>query len=189
MVEWARGDKSCRHGRANLEETSMSESPVTYTLTNGVALIQMDDGKANALSYEMLTALNEALDRADAEAQSVVLAGRPGRFCAGFDLKTMTASPNSVVELLTAGSHLMMRLYGFPLPVIIACSGHAIAGGALLTDCGDIRIGIEGDFRLGMKWPSRCALFSGSKWHGHASLRRRCQKPLWGLVSTPAQRL
>ena len=128
----------------------MSESPVTYTLTNGVALIQMDDGKANALSYEMLTALNEALDRADAEAQSVVLAGRPGRFCAGFDLKTMTASPESAVELLTAGSQLMMRLYGFPLPVIIACSGHAIAGGALLTNCGDIRIGIEGDFRLGL---------------------------------------
>ena len=76
----------------------MSESPVTYTLTNGVALVQMDDGKANALSYEMLTALNTALDRADAEAQSVVLAGRPGRFCAGFDLKTMTASPESAVE-------------------------------------------------------------------------------------------
>ena len=58
-----------------------------------------------------------------------------------------------------------------------------------MTNCGDIRIGIEGDFRLGLnevaiKMP---LLSSGSKWHGHASPRRRCQKPLWGWLYTSAE--
>ena len=128
----------------------MADSPVHYTHTNGVAVIQMDDGKANALSYSMLDALTAALDRAESEANAVILTGRPGRFCAGFDLKTMSASPESAVQLLTRGSEVMMRLYGFSLPVVVACSGHAIAGGVLLNNCGDVRIGIEGDFRLGL---------------------------------------
>jgi enoyl-CoA hydratase len=128
----------------------MSDGLVTYENRDGVAIIQMDDGKVNALSYEMLSALAEALDRADAEAKAIVLVGRPGRFCAGFDLKTMMASPESAIKLLTVGSDLFMRLYGSAIPVVIACSGHAVAGGALLTLCGDVRIGLEGDFKVGL---------------------------------------
>ena len=128
----------------------MSNGLVTYELRDGVAVIQMDDGKVNALSHEMLKALDGALDQAAGEARAVVLAGRPGRFCAGFDLKTMMASADSAVNLLRAGADVMMRIYGFELPVIVACSGHAIAGGALLNLCGDVRIGLKGDFKVGL---------------------------------------
>ena len=41
-------------------------------------------------------------------------------------------------------------LCGFKLPVIIACTGHAVAGGALLALCGDVRIGAAGDFKMGL---------------------------------------
>ena len=45
---------------------------------------------------------------------------------------------------------MFMRVYGFPCPVIAACTGHALAGGALLLLCADVRIGTRGDFKLGL---------------------------------------
>src|SRR5580698_201502 len=103
-----------------------------YGLEGTTALIQMDDGKANALSAAMIAELVEALTRAEKEARAVVLSGRPDRFCAGFDLKVMMSSPEAARGLLTGGVELLMRLYGSPLPIVIACTGHALAGGALV---------------------------------------------------------
>ena len=59
--------------------------PATVEIQNGIALIRMDDGKANAINFEMLAALNNALDQAEAGAKAIVLAGREGRFSGGFD--------------------------------------------------------------------------------------------------------
>jgi len=123
---------------------------VQYQLEGEVAVISMDDGKANALSHEILAALDEALDRAEQEAKAVVLAGRPGRFSAGFDLKTMTSSPENARALLKRGGEVYMRLFALPMPLVIACTGHALAGGCLTLLCGDVRIGVEGPFKLGM---------------------------------------
>lgn len=128
----------------------MSEEIVDYTISGSIAFITMDDGKVNALSHPMIEALHKALDRAEAEADAVVLAGRPGRFSAGFDMRVMTAGPDAVRELLTAGSELLLRIYGFPKPVVMAGTGHAIAGGVLLLATGDTRIGVRGDFKLGL---------------------------------------
>lgn len=122
----------------------------SYELRDGVALITMDDGKANALSHAMLAELNEALDRAEKEASAVVLTGREGKFCAGFDLRTMMAGIDSARELLRVGAELYLRLYSFPLPVVAACNGHAMAGGALLLLVCDTRIGAEGAFKIGL---------------------------------------
>ncbi len=123
---------------------------VNYELRGSVAIISMDDGKVNALNYESIDALMQALERAESEASTVVFAGRAGRFSAGFDLKLMMAGPDAAVNLLRKGCDLFMRLYSFPLPTIIACTGHAVAGGVLLVLCGDYRIGINGDFKLGL---------------------------------------
>src|SRR5688572_28155075 len=110
----------------------------------------MDDGKANALSQPMIDALREALARAEKEASAMVLAGRPDRFCAGFDLKVMLASPQSAAALLTAGADLLLSLYGSPIPIVMACTGHALAGGALVVLTGDYRIGTAGAFKIGL---------------------------------------
>ena len=122
----------------------------TYTLEGKVATVVMDDGKANALSQPMIQALREAITRAESEASALVLAGRPERFCAGFDLRVMMAGPAQAVELLTAGSGLLLALYGCPLPVVIACTGHALAGGALVVLTGDYRVGATGAFKIGL---------------------------------------
>jgi enoyl-CoA hydratase len=125
--------------------------PVTrYELEGTTALIVMDDGKANALSDVMIAELGDALARAEKEASAVVLAGRPDRFCAGFDLKVMMSSPDAARALLRSGADLLMKLYGSRLPIVAACTGHALAGGALVLLTADVRVGAAGAFRIGL---------------------------------------
>ena len=123
---------------------------VSYTLENKVAVLTMDDGKANALSRPMLDALTAALARAEAEASAVVLAGRPERFCAGFDLRVMMSGPDAAKDLLRTGAALFMKLYGSSVPLVIACTGHALAGGALVVLTGDYRVAAAGEFKIGL---------------------------------------
>lgn len=123
---------------------------VGYELVDGVAVLTMDDGKANAISHAMLDQLGAALDRAEGEARSLVLAGRDGRFSAGFDLKVMTGSPEGTQGLVTAGARFLTRLYGFDRPTVAACTGHALAAGALLLLACDTRIGAEGPAKIGL---------------------------------------
>ncbi|AKF05103.1 crotonase/enoyl-CoA hydratase family protein [Sandaracinus amylolyticus] len=125
---------------------------VTYEARGAVAVIRMDDGRANAMSNAWIEAMGAALDRAekDAAIKALVIAGRPGRFSAGFDLKVMMSGPEAARSLVRDGAHVMMRVLELRLPVVMAASGHAIAGGLLLAACGDRRIGITGDFKLGL---------------------------------------
>jgi enoyl-CoA hydratase len=125
-------------------------APIQYRLDGDVAVITLDDGKANALTPSSLVALGAALDRVEAEAQAVVITGRPGRFSAGFDLKIMLSGVDPARALLHQGAGVFMRLYGFPRPVVMACTGHALAGGCLTLLCGDVRVGARGAFKLGM---------------------------------------
>ncbi|MBL9017430.1 MAG: crotonase/enoyl-CoA hydratase family protein [Myxococcales bacterium] len=122
----------------------------SYALDGKIAVITMDDGKANALSVEMIDALLAALAKAETEASAVVLAGRPDRFCAGFDLRVMMSGPEQAKALLGRGSDLLLKLFGLPLPLVIAATGHALAGGALVVLTGDTRIGAQGAYKLGL---------------------------------------
>jgi enoyl-CoA hydratase len=115
-----------------------------------VAVITIDDGKANALSHAVIDAIDNALDEAASDANAVVLAGRPGRFSAGFDLSVMKGGPDDVRALVRAGADLSVRLYTFPRPVVIAATGHALAAGAILLMAADVRIGAEGAFKIGL---------------------------------------
>jgi enoyl-CoA hydratase len=110
----------------------------------------MDDGKANALSDVMIAELIAALDRAEKEASAIVLAGRAERFCAGFDLKVMMSGPDNAKALLRRGSALLMKLYGVSIPLVVACTGHALAGGALVLLTADVRVGASGAYRIGL---------------------------------------
>ena len=121
-----------------------------YLVEGSTALITMDDGKANALSAAMIAELADALARAEKEASAVVLAGRPDRFCAGFDLRVMMTSPEAARALLGSGADLLMRFYGSPVPIVAACTGHALAGGALVLLTADARVGAAGTFRIGL---------------------------------------
>ena len=123
---------------------------VTYGLDEGIASIAIDDGKVNAFSIEMLEAIHACLDRAEKDGAVLVLTGREGYFSAGFDLKVFSEQPERVVEMLTLGARLSERILSFPTPVLVACSGHAIAAGTFPALAADFRIGVEGPFKLGL---------------------------------------
>ena len=129
---------------------AMSDALTSWDLTDGIATLTLDDGKANALSHAMLDEIDAALTKAEAEAKALILVGRPGRFSAGFDLKVMMSGPANAAELVGKGAGVLLRLYELPIPVVAACTGHAVAGGALTLLCTDTRIGIEGDFKIGL---------------------------------------
>jgi enoyl-CoA hydratase len=121
-----------------------------YRLDGAVAVLTFDDGKANAYSHDALDAIGSGLDQAAGEATAVLLVGRPGRFSAGFDLSVMTAGVEPMRALVTAGAELMVRLFTFPMPVVAACTGHALAAGALVLLSCDRRVGAAGPFKIGL---------------------------------------
>ena len=123
---------------------------VTYTRTDLVSTITMDDGKVNVFSIPMLRALHAAFGRAEEDGAVVVLQGRPGCFSAGFDLQALGGPPQDALTLLRLGASLAGRILSFPAPVVIACTGHAFPAGAFLLMAADVRLGADGPFRLGL---------------------------------------
>ena len=110
--------------------------------------MNMDDGKVNVMSAEMLAEINVALDRAEVDQAVVLITGRPGVFSAGFDLKVLREGGSPAVAMVKAGFELTERLLSFPLPVVMACTGHAVAMGLFLLQSGDYRVGVSGLFKL-----------------------------------------
>jgi enoyl-CoA hydratase len=121
-----------------------------YELIDDVAILTMDDGKANAVGHAYIDALTEGLDRAEKEAKAVVILGRPGVFSAGFDLKEIGKGAAESQALVNRGAGLLYRLFTLPLPVVTASAGHAIAAGALLLLAADTRFGVAGDAKYGL---------------------------------------
>ena len=123
---------------------------ITVDFQEDVALIKMDDGKLNVITRDAMEQLHAALDKADADSRAIVLAGRPGSFCAGFHLPTMTGPPKGAAELGNAGGEFALRLWHSRKPLFAACTGHGFTIGAIWMACCDTRIGEEGEFQLGL---------------------------------------
>jgi len=122
------------------------------TERDGAVLVAtMDDGKANALTFAGVEELQAAVASAIEQACPLVITGRQGTFCAGFDLSVMLSGDLSQVRaILTAGRGLYRAIVEAPIPVIAACGGHALAGGAILLLAADHRIGRAGPYKIGL---------------------------------------
>ncbi len=120
-----------------------------YQLHNNIAIVSLDDGKANVVGHHFLDSVNSALDRAAKEsAGAVILRGREGMFSAGFDLGEFRKGPEAGMAMVTKGMQLLIRLYSFPLPLVVACTGHAIAMGAFIMMACDSCIGTRGTYKI-----------------------------------------
>jgi Delta3-Delta2-enoyl-CoA isomerase len=119
---------------------------------------------ANALSPELMAALNAALARAAAEAAvaapapaaaervaALVLSGAPGMFSAGLDLPYLLTLDRAGIRVMWKNLYALLRtLAASPLPVVAAITGHSPAGGAVLALHCDARVMADGDFRIGL---------------------------------------
>jgi enoyl-CoA hydratase len=131
----------------------MTDALVTLERRDAVLIVHLDDGKANALSSAMIQAIGAAIDEAEADASvaGVVLHGREGKFCAGFDLTVMRGGDIAAMSALVSdGGALVQKLYGSSVPVVAACTGHALAAGALLLLGCDVRIGSDAPCKIGL---------------------------------------
>ena len=99
----------------------------------------------NALSSEMLAALQDALEAIDEATRVVVLAARGKAFCAGHDLKEMRAHDDRDrhAALFARCSHLMTSFVALPQPVIAKVQGLATAAGCQLVANADLAIASE----------------------------------------------
>lgn len=132
----------------------MSESPVPSSVSTSssgdVAIITIDDGKANALSFAVIEAVEAALAEAVAAKKAAVIVGREGKFSAGFDLSVMTGSVDDARRLLSAGALLGISIFESAIPVVLGVTGHALAMGGILTTTADYRVGASGPYKLGL---------------------------------------
>ncbi len=131
----------------------MTSEHVSVERRDSVLVVHLDDGKANALSSSMIAAIGAALDQAESDDSigAMVLHGREGKFCAGFDLSVMRGGDiSAMANLVCDGGELVSRLYGSSIPVVAACTGHALAAGALLLLGCDVRVGADVDCKIGL---------------------------------------
>lgn len=132
----------------------MPDDVVLYEVRDRVAHATIANGKANALSPDVIAQLEAALSRAEdageQEVGALLITGSPGMFSGGFDLAIMRSGAGAAGKLVTDGGALITRMLGSEMPVVIACSGHAVAAGALLLLGADERIGAQGAFRIGL---------------------------------------
>ena len=132
----------------------MADELIHYEVRDRVALVTIANGKANALSPDVIAGLEAALTRAEDAGEdavgALVIIGAPGVLSGGFDLAVMRSSAAAAGKLVTDGGARITRLFGSDVPVVIACTGHAVAAGALLLLGADERIGAHGTFRIGL---------------------------------------
>lgn len=123
---------------------------VTYSLEDGIATLTLNNGKVNAFSHELIAEFNRGLDQAEAAGAVVIVTGQPGILSGGYDLKVMMSGPQNAINLVAEGSTLARRMLAHPQPIIVACTGHAVAKGAFVLLSADYRIGVEGPFTIGL---------------------------------------
>jgi len=120
----------------------MSSSTLEITKKDGVATLTLNRPKAmNALSQELRRALVDALEALenDDEARVLIVTGAGRAFCAGLDLKEMSAGGEGSREI-GGRQNVIGALEAFPGPIIAAINGHAITGGFELALACDLMI-------------------------------------------------
>jgi enoyl-CoA hydratase len=120
--------------------------------TDGVTVLRVEHGRANAADTALLRGLTGALHELEKDScRAVVLTGTGSVFSAGADLAALLEGGDAYLdEFLPALTELLLTLFRFPKPLVAAVNGHAIAGGCVFACACDRRFMTEGKARIGV---------------------------------------
>ncbi len=128
----------------------------------GIAVVELAHGKANALDVELCAALSAVLTQLSAERRAVVLTGRGRIFSAGVDLTRLVAGGVAYARaFLPVLVQAIQSVFEYPWPLVAAVNGHAVAGGCVLASAADrciivdapVHVGIP-ELRVGVPFPA-----------------------------------
>ncbi len=127
---------------------------ITYAVTDGIAVIELNDPPANTYWYEMMLEIDGAIlaARMDPAVHVIVLRGAGEKFfCAGANIGLLRdADPDFKYYFCLHANETLLRLEQTPKLVIAALNGHAVGGGLEVALAADIRIARKDAGRIGL---------------------------------------
>jgi enoyl-CoA hydratase len=160
-------------------------------MSSDIHIIRLDHGKANAIDQALLDGLVAELDEAASSGKNaVVLTGKDGFFSAGLNLKELPETPEGMADFVERFERGYRKLLEFPLPVVAAVNGHAIAGGCVLACAADVRIGAEGGYKVGVSEVSLGIVFPATAFEimrHTVEVRHQSEVLLGGRLLSPEQ--
>jgi len=134
--------------------TTTERTLVNYTVTDGIAVIELTNPPANTYSYEMMRQLDEAILRArfDEDVHVLVLRGQGDKFfCAGADIAMLNAvTPTYKYYFCLHANETLLRLEQTSKLVVAALNGHTVGGGLEIALACDIRIARRNSGKVGL---------------------------------------
>ncbi len=134
--------------------TTTERTLVNYTVTDGIAVIELTNPSANTYSFEMMRQLDDAILQArfDENVHVLVIRGAGERFfCAGADIAMLNeVTPTFKYYFCLHANETLTRLEQTPKLVIAALNGHTVGGGLEIALACDIRIARRNAGKVGL---------------------------------------
>src|SRR5438105_10249824 len=134
--------------------TTTERTLVNYTVTDGVAIIELTNLPANTYSYDMMRQLDQAILQARFDENVYVLIVRGAGekfFCAGADIAMLNSvTPTFKYYFCLHANETLLRLEQTPKLVIAALNGHTVGGGLEIALACDIRIARRNAGKVGL---------------------------------------
>jgi len=116
------------------------------TIENNIAIVQLNNGKVNAISHQLVKELKESFLSLteNSSVNGVILTGHTGAFSAGLDVVEQAQMNEKETHAFWVDYYgALQAMVRYPKPFVCAITGFAPAGGTILTLCADYRIMAE----------------------------------------------
>lgn len=119
----------------------------------GIQIVRIDRGTGNAINQDFLEELTSIFNEAqeNAATKGILLIGKPHFFSVGLDLMELYEYDESKYEEFWMSFMQMLHaIYKFDKPFVCGITGHAPAGGCVISNCADYRVMAKGNYKIGL---------------------------------------